>query len=68
MMASEGGRPSRSFTASMCAGSAARIAVESVLPAVKYLAGFQFYIPEKGYQKDSFWIDDFKIGRDVNEK
>ncbi|MFC1667455.1 endonuclease/exonuclease/phosphatase family protein [Candidatus Omnitrophota bacterium] len=35
--------------------------VKSVLPALKELKEFQFYIHEDRYQKDAFWIDDFRI-------
>lgn len=45
-----------------------RAIVKSILPAVKYLTGFQFYIPGDGHQRDIYWIDDFKIRRDLNEK
>ena len=38
-------------------------AVKSLLPRLKYLTEFQFYIPAKRYQKDTFWIDDVKIHR-----
>jgi len=41
-----------------------RTVIKGVLPAVKYITEFQFYIPQKGYQKDSFWINDFKMRRD----
>lgn len=37
--------------------------VKEVLPSVKYLKEFQFYIHGNRYQKDTFWIDDFRIGK-----
>ncbi|MCK4810106.1 MAG: endonuclease/exonuclease/phosphatase family protein [Candidatus Omnitrophica bacterium] len=39
-----------------------RAIVKNVLPSLKYLKVFQFYIHEDRYQKDTLWIDDFYIG------
>lgn len=41
----------------------AQASVKSVLPKIGYLSEFQFYIDENRHQNDTFWIDDFRIGR-----
>ncbi len=41
----------------------AQSAVKSILPRLKSLKEFQFYIQKNKYQRETFWMDDFRINQ-----